>query len=479
MQELVGMYIDGTWRPAKGGATTALVNPATGEELGRLSLAAAADIDDALAAVQRGFARWRQIPSAERCRLISLAGQLLRERVDAIGRDLTLEQGKTLAQARGEIFATADYFTGIAAAAMNLFGRVPPTGSDGIRRSVTYEPIGPVFAVSPWNLPAMMPGRKIANSLGAGCSVIVKPARETPLSAYAIAKCCEEAGIPPGVVNVICGDAAQISEAMIASPVIRKVSFTGSTPVGRALAQSAGASLKKITLELGGHAPVIVFDDVDLEEVVEATVMARFANAGQSCLAPTRFFVQERRYAQFVELFSARAGALRVGEGMDPATQMGPLTSARRLPLMDGLVSDALTKGARLTAGGKRLERPGFFFAPTVLADVPEHATLMSEEPFGPVTAIVPFAEVPAVIERANATAYGLAAYVFTRNAELAMRVVAQIEAGMVGINSMSVAHPSLPFGGVKDSGIGREGAYDGLLDSMVTKSISIGRQGA
>jgi succinate-semialdehyde dehydrogenase / glutarate-semialdehyde dehydrogenase len=479
MHELVGMYVDGTWRPAKSGETTALVNPATGEEFGRLSLASATDIDDALAAARRGFARWRQIPSAERCRLISLAGQSLRERVDAIGRDLTLEQGKPLAQAKGEIFATADYFTGIAAAATNLFGRMPPTGSDGIRRSVTYEPIGPVFAVSPWNLPAMMPGRKIANSLGAGCSVIVKPARETPLTAYAIAKCCEDAGIPPGVVNVICGDAAQISAAMIASPVIRKVSFTGSTPVGRALAQEAGTSLKKITLELGGHAPVIVFDDVDLEEVVEATVMARFANAGQSCLAPTRFFVQERRYAQFVELFSARAGALRVGEGMDPATQMGPLTSARRLPLMDALVSDALTKGARLTAGGKRLERPGFFFAPTVLADVPQAATLMSEEPFGPVTAIVPFAEVPAVIERANATAYGLAAYVFTRDADLAMRVVSQVEAGMVGINSMSVAHPSLPFGGVKDSGIGREGAYDGLLDSMVTKSISIGRQGA
>ena len=266
MHELVGMYIDGTWRPAKNGATTALVNPATGEEFGRLSLASAADVDDALAAAQRGFARWRQIPSAERCRLLSLAGQLLRERVDAIGRDLTLEQGKTLAQARGEILATAEYFTGIAGAAANLFGRVSPTGSDGIRRSVTYEPIGPVFAVSPWNLPAMMPGRKIANSLGAGCSVIVKPARETPLSAYAIAKCCEEAGIPPGVVNVMCGDAAEISEAMIASPVIRKVSFTGSTPVGRALAQSAGTSLKKITLELGGHAPVIVFDDVNLEK---------------------------------------------------------------------------------------------------------------------------------------------------------------------------------------------------------------------
>lgn len=479
MHELVGMYIDGTWRLAKSGATTPLVNPATGEEFGRLSLASSADIADALAAAQRGFARWRKIPSTERCRLISLAGQLLRERVDAVGRDLTLEQGKPLAQAKGEIFATADYFTGIAAAATNLFGRVPPTGSDGIRRSVIYEPIGPVFAVSPWNLPAMMPGRKIANSLGAGCSVIVKPAKETPLSAYAIAKCCEDAGIPPGVVNVICGDAAQISEAMIASSVIRKVSFTGSTPVGRVLAQHAGTSLKKITLELGGHAPVIVFDDADLEEVVKATVMARFANAGQSCLAPTRFFVQKPRYAQFVELFSAQASALRVGDGTDPATQMGPLTSARRLPLMDTLVSDARQKGARVTAGGKRLERPGFFFAPTVLADVPKHSALMSEEPFGPVTAIVPFDEVQEVIDRANATAYGLAAYVFTRDADLAVSVVAQIEAGMVGINSMSVAHPSLPFGGVKDSGIGREGAYDGLLDSMVTKSISVGRQGA
>jgi succinate-semialdehyde dehydrogenase / glutarate-semialdehyde dehydrogenase len=478
MHELVPMYIDGIWRPAQSGNTAGLVNPASGEEFGRLSLASAPDIDAALAAAQRGFARWRQLPLAERCRLISLVGELLRERVDAIARDLTLEQGKTLAQARGEILGTADYFTGIAAAAMNLSGRAIPTGSDGMRRSVTYEPIGPVFAVSPWNLPAMMPGRKIANSLGAGCSVIVKPARETPLSAYAIAKCCEDAGIPPGVVNVICGDAAQISAAMIGSRVIRKVSFTGSTQVGRALAQIAGSSLKKITLELGGHAPVIVFDDADLEAVVEATVTARFANAGQSCLAPTRFFVQQRLYARFVQLFSARAGALRVGDGMDPATQMGPLTSARRLPLMDALVKDALQKGARLTAGGRRLERAGFFFAPTVLAEVSEAAALMSEEPFGPVTAIVPFADVDTVIERANATAYGLAAYIFTRDPDLAMRVVSQVEAGMVGINSVSVAHPSLPFGGVKDSGIGREGAYDGLLDSMVTKSISVGRQG-
>jgi succinate-semialdehyde dehydrogenase/glutarate-semialdehyde dehydrogenase len=478
MHELVGMYVDGTFRPAKSGKTSALVNPASGEEFGRLSLASAADIDEALSAAQRGFARWRKLPPPERCRLISLVGQLLRERVDAIARDLTLEQGKPLAQARGEILVTADYFTAIAAAAMNLFGRVVPAGSDGIHRSVTYEPIGPVFAVSPWNLPAMMPGRKIANSLGAGCSIIVKPAKETPLSAHAIAKCCGDAGIPPGVVNVLCGDAAQISAAMVESPVIRKVSFTGSTQVGRALAQSAGTSLKKITLELGGHAPVIVFDDADLEAVVEATVTARFANAGQSCLAPTRFFVQERIYAAFAELFSARAGALRVGDGLDPATQMGPLTSARRLPLMGALLGDALQKGARLMVGGTRLERPGFFFAPTVLADVPQAAALMKEEPFGPVTAIVPFEGVDAVIERANATAYGLAAYVFTRDADLAMRVVSQVEAGMVGINSMSVAHPALPFGGVKDSGIGREGAYDGLLDSLVTKSISVGRQG-
>lgn len=476
MDDPIGMYIGGVWRLAKGGATAAIVDPATEEEVGRLSMASPADIDDALEAARRGFAVWRQMAVAERCRLIALVGQLMRDRVDTMGRELTMEEGKTLAQSKGEILGTADYFSAIAAAAANLFGRIAPSGSDGVRRSVTYEPIGPIFAASPWNLPSMMPGRKIANSLGAGCSVIVKPAKETPLSAYAIAKCCEEAGIPPGVVNVICGDSAQISSTMIRSDVIRKISFTGSTEVGKQLAQLAGAYMKKMTLELGGHAAVVVFDDVDVAAVVETTFVARFANAGQSCIAPTRFFVHEKIYREFVELFTARARALRVGGGLDPQTQMGPLASARRLPVMDSLVQDAVHKGALLTAGGSRLERKGYFYAPTVLADVPDAAAIMTVEPFGPVTPLVSFRDTAAVIDRANDTAYGLAAYVFSRDVDQASRVASQIDAGMIAINSMSVAHPALPFGGVKDSGIGREGALDGLLDSMVTKAISIGR---
>lgn len=476
MGDLVGMYIDGVWRPAKGGATAAIVDPATEDEVGRLSMASPADIDDALDAARRGFVVWRKMAVAERCRLIALVGQLMRDRVDTMARDLTIEEGKTLAQSKGEILGTADYFSGIAAAAANLFGRIAPPGNDGVRRSVTYEPIGPIFAASPWNLPAMMPGRKIANSLGAGCSVIVKPATETPLSAFAIAKCCQEAGIPPGVVNVICGNAAQISSAMIRSVVIRKISFTGSTEVGKQLAQLAGAYMKKMTLELGGHAPVIVFDDVDVAAVVETACMARFSNAGQSCIAPTRFFVHQKIYREFVDLFTARARALRVGEGLDPQTQMGPLARHRRLSVMDGLVQDAVHKGALLTAGGARLERRGYFYAPTVLSDVPDAAAIMTVEPFGPITPIVPFRDTAAVIDRANDTAYGLAAYVFSRDVDRASQVASQIDAGMIAINSMSVAHPALPFGGVKDSGIGREGALDGLLDSMITKAISIGR---
>ena len=438
-------------------------------------MASRADLEDTLVATRLGFEAWRQLPVAERTRLVQRVAQLMRERVDSLSRDLTLEQGKPLAQSKWEILATAEYFDDLAITAERIAGRVAAATAGAIARTVTYEPVGPVFAVSPWNLPAMMPGRKIANSIAAGCSIIVKPAKETPLTAYAIARCCEDAGIPPGVVNVVSGDSAVMSALMIGSSVIRKVSFTGATETGKQLAQLAGAHMKKVTMELGGHAPVIVYPDVDLRSVVEIAVATRYSNAGQSCLAPTRFFVHERIYRDFVELFSERARALRVGDGLDPQVQMGPLTSLRRLAVMERLVQDAVAKGARLTAGGARLDRKGYFFAPTVLADVPAGAAIMSEEPFGPVTPIVAFRDTDAVIERANETPYGLAAYVFTPDLELARRIVARIEAGMIGINSMSAAHASVPFGGVKDSGVGREGTIDGLLESMVTKSISIG----
>ncbi len=476
MHDLVRMYIGGAWREGSGGARVDIINPATEEPIGQLSMASPADLEDALAAASRGFQLWREVPVAERTRLIQRVGQLLRDRVAALSHDLTVEEGKTLAQAKWEILSTADYFDELAISANQLFGRAVPAGIGGIVRTVSYEPIGPVFAVSPWNLPAMMPGRKIANSIAAGCSIIVKPAKETPLTAYAIARCCEDAGIPPGVVNVVSGDSSVVSTAMISSSVVRKVSFTGSTVVGKQLAQLAGAHMKKMTMELGGHAPVIVYDDVELQSVVETSVVARYSNAGQSCIAPTRFFVHEKIYREFVDRFSERVRALRVGNGLDPQVHMGPLASGRRLVVMETLVRDAVAKGAALTAGGARLGGKGHFFAPTVLADVPPTAAIMTEEPFGPVTAIAMFRDGDAVVERANETPYGLAAYVFTRDLERAARVAAQIEAGMIGVNSMSAAHATVPFGGVKDSGIGREGTIDGLLESMVTKSISIGR---
>jgi succinate-semialdehyde dehydrogenase/glutarate-semialdehyde dehydrogenase len=476
MGESVRLYIDGVWRNGAHNAQIEIINPATEEPIGLLAMASQLDLEDALEAARRGFLLWKNMAVIERGRLIARVGQLMRDRVDTLSRDLTLEEGKPLAQAKWEILATADCFSDMAASANHLSGRLLPQGIDGIRRSVTYEPIGPVFAVSPWNLPAMMPGRKIANSIAAGCSIIVKPAKETPITAYAIAKCCEDAGIPPGVVNIVSGESSQVSSMMIGSNIIRKISFTGSTEIGKELAQLAGASMKKMTMELGGHAPVIVFDDIDVPAVVDAAIATRYSNAGQSCIAPTRFFVQEKIYADFVDLFSERARALRVGNGLDPQAQMGPLASERRLGVMDSLVQDAVRKGARLTAGGARITGKGFFFAPTVLADVPEDAAIMSEEPFGPLTPIVPFRDIESVIERANDSPYGLAAYVYTRNLDEASRVASRIEAGMVGINSMSVAHGSLPFGGVKDSGVGREGTVDGLLESMVTKSISLGR---
>ncbi len=478
MRDLVKLHIDGIWRDGERDQQIDIIDPATEKIIGRVAMASTRDVEDALTAAQRGFFAWRDLAVAERSKMIAQIGQLLRTRVDVISRDLTLEQGKTLAQARGEVLATADYFTDLAQITTQVFGRIVPHGGQGVTRSVTYEPIGPIFAVSPWNLPAMMPGRKIANSLAAGCSIIVKPAKETPITAAAIAQCCADAGVPPGVVNVVTGDSSRLSTLIIASPIIRKVSFTGSTDIGKQLAQLAGAHMKKTTMELGGHAPVIVMDDVDVPAVVEAAVIARYSNAGQSCIAPTRFFVHESIYQNFAALFTERVRDLRVGNGLDPQVQMGPLVSARRVLFMNELVSDAVQKGAKLLAGGARIGAVGHFFAPTVLAGVTDAAAIMTQEPFGPVTPVVAFRDVEAVIARANETPYGLAAYVFSSDLELAARMVARIGAGMVGINSFSAAHPSVPFGGVKDSGIGREGTLDGVLESLVTKSISVGHCG-
>ncbi len=466
------LFIGGHWRDGSSGDTLAVVDPATEDTVADLCMAGAKDLDDVLEAAQRGYGMWRSVSPAERAAKIRATATLLRERIDDIATVLTREQGKLFGQSKWEIGGTADYFDDLANWAEHVYGRSVPQDAAGLSRLVHYEPIGPVFAVAPWNLPAMLPGRKIATALAAGCSIIVKPAKETPETAYMIARCCQDAGVPDGVVNAISGPSGLISDTLIASPVIRKISFTGSTSVGKQLAQQCGLHMKKATMELGGHAPVVICGDTDLDAVIEMTVAGRYSNAGQSCIAPTRFFVARSVYEAFVEGFSDRVRALKVGNGFDDV-DMGPLASERRVPVMEGLVADALEHGATVTAGGRRLERKGYFFEPTVLRDVPDSAEIMYEEPFGPITPIDAFDELDEVVARANSTPYGLSSYVFTSSLSAATYLSQHIDAGMVAVNSLSAAAPPVPFGGVRDSGIGREGSMEGVLESMITKTIS------
>ncbi len=471
----VRLFVGGEWLEKGSRDVISVVNPATEEPVSEVCMATLEDLERALEAADRGFHVWRAMPSAVRCRLMKATAALIRERAENIATVLTLEQGKTIAQAKGEVMVTAAYMDDLAECGVRIAGRLLQPEESGLGRRIVYEPIGPVFAVSPWNLPAMMPGRKIGTSLAAGCSIVLKPAKETPQTAYLIAACCQDAGIPEGVVNVVSGPSGLVSDTMIASDVIRKVSFTGSTEIGKLLAAKAGTHMKKVTMELGGHAPVIVFDDVDVSRAVSMLVPARYHNAGQSCMAATRFFVHDAVYDEFVAKFSRAASGLALGDGADGGTDMGPLTSGRRVPVMQTLVADAVDRGSTLMAGGGRPDRRGYFFEATVLADVPDDALIMTEEPFGPVTPIARFEDVDDVVERANGTPYGLAAYVFTRDLAKANRVAGLLEAGLVGINSTNVAGPAVPFGGVRDSGVGREGAIEGVLESMTTKTVSTG----
>lgn len=475
MTKLIKLFIDGQWVEGSDNQTIPVINPATEETISEVCVASKEDLQWALDAAQRGFMLWRDTPAESRAGIIHKTAELMRQRVDELTRVITLEQGKPLGQSKFEILATANYFDDLAERGMQVAAKHLPQEASGISRRIKYEPIGPIYAVSPWNLPAMMPGRKIANALAAGCSLIVKPAEETPETAFLIAKCCQDAGLPDGVLNMVCGNPSLISETLISSPIIRKVSFTGSTPVGKLLAEMAGRNMKKITLELGGHAPVIICDDVDIGQVVKMTVPARYANAGQSCIAATRFFVQQSIYDNFVESFTDAVKNLKLGNGIEEATDIGPLMTHKRLSAMEDLITDAQSKGAKLLCGGKRLEGKGYFFEATVLAGVPQDAKIMSEEPFGPITPISAFTELEEAIQLANNTAYGLASYIFAKNPETSNRIANDLEAGLVGINSMFVAGPPVPFGGVKDSGFGREGAMEGILECMVTKTVSIG----
>jgi succinate-semialdehyde dehydrogenase / glutarate-semialdehyde dehydrogenase len=469
------LYIDGEWIARTGAGTFQVLNPADGTPLGDAPVAGVGELDAAAQAAARAFPGWAATLPIDRFRIISRATALMRERAKDIARILTLEQGKPFAEALREVTLSADIIDVLAEEAKRMPQRnVPPRLANVLTQTVQRVPVGPVAAFTPWNFPANLPSRKLGGALAAGCSVVIKPAEETPATCLEIARAFADAGLPPGVLNVVFGDPAQISDTLIADARIAKVSFTGSTHVGRLLGAKAGQHLKRYTAELGGHAPVIVCADADPVATARLAVAAKFRGAGQVCASPIRFLVHRSIYPAFRESFVAGAQALRVGPGLEEGVTMGPLIAERRIREMQSFVDDALQHGARLLCGGQRVERAGFFFEPTVLEDAPPDSRVQQEEPFGPIGLLQAFDDLGQAIASANALPYGLAAYAFTRDLATAHRLGRELQAGMVGINHFGVSQPETPFGGLKDSGMGSESGLEGLLAYTDVKLVSV-----
>ncbi len=466
-------YIDGNWVKPTGSKTQEVMNPAKNTPIGELGFASKGDLDKALAAVDKGFKTWKKVSAFERGKILRKAAELVRARAPEIAKVLTLEQGKILAEATLEVQSAADIIEWFAGEGQRAYGRIIPARADGVRNMVIMEPIGPVAGFAPWNFPVTQAVRKIAASLAAGCSIIVKCPEETPGSPIGLVKCFHDAGVPPGVINLVYGVPAEISEYLIPSPIIRKVSFTGSIPVGKHLNALAASHMKRATMELGGHAPVLVFDDADVEGAAKLMGAFKYRNAGQVCVSPTRFFVHDKVYDNFVGKFIDIANKTKVGDGMEADSRMGPLANPRRVNAIEAFVADAQDKGGKVAAGGKRIGNQGNFFQPTVLTDVPENARIMNEEPFGPVAVMLRFKETDDVLARANKLPFGLASYAFTKDAKVATKVADALDSGMVTINHFGIALPETPFGGVKDSGFGHEGGIEGLQVYMQAKFVS------
>ena len=464
------LYIDGEWR--KTARDLSVLNPATEEEIGRLPHAEAADLDDALEAAARGFETWRRVPPVDRASVLLKASAIMRERQEEIATAITAEHGKPLTQARLEVIRGCEFFEWDAGEATRTYGRVIPS-APGVRYIVHHQPIGTVAAFSPWNFPMSQPCRKIAGAIAAGCSLIMKASEETPAGALHIARALHDAGLPPGVLNLVFGTPAEISEHLIRHDQVRLVAFTGSTAVGQHLTTLAAQHMTPVLMELGGHAPVIVCEDTDVETAAVSGAVRKMRNAGQVCTSPTRFFVHESIFEPYTETFVRRAAETVVGNGVGPDVEMGPLANDRRITALTELVEDALDKGAELKTGGSRLDGKGYFFQPTVLANVPETARVMHEEPFGPLAVINPVASLDDGIEQANSVPYGLAAYGFTNRADYVDRLIEGLEAGNVSINTLEASLPETPFGGVKSSGYGREGGTEGLHNYMIVKNVS------
>jgi succinate-semialdehyde dehydrogenase/glutarate-semialdehyde dehydrogenase len=467
------LYIDGNWCKAAAGRSLPVLNPATGDPVGTVAHAGRADLDRALDAAARGFALWRKVSPFDRYKILRKAGELVRQRADQIAPLMTLEQGKPVGEAKMEVLAGADIIDWFAEEGRRAYGQVIPARAPGVYQLVVKEPVGPVAAFTPWNFPINQVVRKLSAALTTGCSIIVKAPEETPASPAELVRCFADAGIPAGVMNLVYGVPAEISQYLIPHPVIRKMTFTGSTAVGKQLAALAGLHMKRSTMELGGHAPVIVFDDADVDAASKMTASAKFRNAGQVCVCPTRFLVQEKVYDQFVDKFVGHAKNVKVGNGMEAGTTMGPLANARRVKALESFMDDALKHGATVRTGGNRIGERGNFFEPTVLTDVPLDARAMNEEPFGPMAMIRPFGTFDEVVAEANRLPYGLAAYAFTKSARTATAVAAEVETGMITINHLGLALPEVPFGGVKDSGYGTEGGSEATEAYLVAKFVT------
>ncbi|MFC3677452.1 NAD-dependent succinate-semialdehyde dehydrogenase [Ferrovibrio xuzhouensis] len=469
----VSLYIDGAWTKGANGKFLPVLNPATGEEIGKVAHAEKADLDRALAAADKGFKAWKKVSPYDRYKVLRKAADIIRGRADEIGKIMSMEQGKPFIEAKGETLLAGDIMDWFAEEARRTYGRIVPPRAEGVYQLVVKEPVGPVAAFTPWNFPINQAVRKCSAALAAGCSIILKGPEETPASCAALVQAYVDAGVPAGAIQLVYGIPSEISEYLIPHPVIRKITFTGSTPVGKHLAMLAGQHMKRITMELGGHAPAIVFDDADVDVAVKVLSANKFRNAGQVCVSPTRFLVHESVYGKFVDGFTAFAKSLKVGDGLDKDTRMGPLANDRRVQAMEMFVADAVSKGAKIETGGKRIGNKGNFFEPTVLTGINTDMRIMNEEPFGPLAPIVPFSSFDAVVEEANRLPFGLAAYAYTKSAKTAAAIGAAFESGMVSINHHGLALPEVPFGGIKDSGYGSEGGSEAIESYLNTKFIT------
>ena len=473
MYQKLSLYINGDFITGEGRPTQEVINPATQEVLGHLPHATQADLDMALQSAEKAFATWKKSSPMDRSAILRKVGQMTRDRAKEIARNMTLDQGKPLAESLGELISCADHCDWHAEECRRIYGRVVLPRNPDVRQLVLKEPIGVCVAFTPWNFPYNQAIRKVCAAIGAGCTVILKGPEDSPSAVMAIAQMFHDAGLPPGVLNLVWGEPAKVSDYLIRSPITRKVSFTGSVAVGKQLAALAGAHMKRTTMELGGHSPVLVFDDADIDKA--ATMLAKFKirNAGQVCVSPTRFYVQKKAYDKFLAKFIDVLKSIKVGNGLDEGIEMGPLAHERRVPAIARFVEDSRKRGATIELGGDPVSGKGFFFPPTVITGLKDDSMLMTEEPFGPIAPVVSFEHADEVIARANSLPFGLSSYVFTNNLQTATKVSNSLEAGMVNINHFGSALPETPFGGIKDSGIGSEGGSETFDGYLVTKFVT------